>query len=183
MSATHVRHRRRCRARPCPRLGHNAWVETLEEWAKRHGRNLRAVRAQFVPLPDFPKPKGQRPRTGRGAAWNEYDPDELDTWLAAWDAAHRPAPVTVPDGTDLDEHRTLGAIARLAGQDGRTITQYRDRYDSSAEYHDQGARRYYRTRDVLALLNERLGRGRTLTPEADRRRGLSGGKNDDDNDD
>ncbi|MGW5317755.1 hypothetical protein [Nocardia thailandica] len=143
---------------------------TLEEWAQRHGRNLHAVRAQLVVQPDFPTPKGTRPRTGSGTPWKEYDLGELDGWLARWDATHRPDEVTVPDGTDLSEYRTLGTIAKLIGRDAKTVTQYRALIDEHADHEDRGKRRYYRTSDVLDLLNSRQGHGRTLTPERDRRR-------------
>ncbi len=159
----------RCRERPRPCLSHNAWMETLDEWAKRHGRNIRAVRNQLLPQPTFPAPKGQRAPVGRGKPAREYDSDELDTWLSEWEAARRPETVTVPDGTDLDEFRTLGTIAALAGHNSKNFTQYRPRIDTAAQHYDRGARRFYRTGDVLDVLNERLGRGRSLDPEDGRR--------------
>ncbi|WP_158578648.1 MerR family transcriptional regulator [Spongiactinospora rosea] len=45
--------------------------------------------------------------------------------------------------------RTLGAIARLLGIDGTTLTQYRPKFDSHAEHRGQGARRLYRTGDIV----------------------------------
>lgn len=158
-------------------------METLDEWAERHGRNIRAVRTQLLPQPTFPAPKGQRARSGRGTPAREYDSDELDTWLAEWEAARRPATVTVPDGTDLDEFRTLGTIAALAGRNSKNFTQYRDRFDTAAQHYDRGARRFYRTGDVVDLLNERLGRGRAVDPEDDRRRARGAGDDDNDHND
>ncbi|GGK69078.1 hypothetical protein [Nocardia camponoti] len=143
--------------------------ETLEEWAQRHGRNLKAVRA-LAARPDFPAPKRPRPRSGSGTPWQEYDSAELDDWLDRWDAARRPEEVTVPDGTDLDEYRALGAIADLIGRARKTVSQYREHFDAHASYEDRGKRRFYRTGDIIDLLNARLGYGRALDPERDRRR-------------
>lgn len=167
---TIARHHGEVRARQ--RVRHNAVMEfeTLEEWAARHGRNLNAVRNQLVVQPDFPAPKRPRPRTGSGVPWQEYDTAELDAWLEKWDAAHRPDEVTVPEGTDLDEYRALGAIADLIGRAGKTVTQYRELFDAHAPYEDRGKRRFYRTGDVIAILNARKGYGRALSPEHDRRR-------------
>ncbi|WP_198428041.1 hypothetical protein [Nocardia bovistercoris] len=141
---------------------------TLEEWAARHGYGPDTVRNQWSVRDDFPTHKRHRPRVGSGARSEEYDADELDTWLTHWHQHRRPTPHSVPEHPD--EYRTLGAIARLLGLDGKTVTQYRALMDEHAEHEDRGQRRYYRTRDVVTALNARPGHGRTTDPDTDRRR-------------
>ncbi|MGY1969726.1 hypothetical protein ACW9HH_36385 [Nocardia gipuzkoensis] len=143
---------------------------TLAEWAQRHGLSPSSVRNYWAIREDFPAYKGHRPREGSGRLFEEYDADELDTWLAQWQAEHRPPEYAMPE--DPDEFRTLGAIARLLGLDGKTVTQYRTMLDEQAAHRDQGKRRMYRTRDVVEVLNSRPGSGRALDPSRDRRRAV-----------
>ncbi|WP_217709104.1 DUF4326 domain-containing protein [Nonomuraea rhodomycinica] len=141
---------------------------TLGEWAAKVGRAETAVRNHLAAAPGFPAPKGTRPRTGKGTPYEEYDEAELDEFLKAWEAAHAPARYQVPG--DPDEMRTLGAIAKLLGVDGKSVTQYRAAIDEHAAHEDRGARRYYRTGDVVEVLNSRKGFGVALDPTRDRRR-------------
>ncbi|MGV9543802.1 hypothetical protein ACWEQA_04080 [Nocardia sp. NPDC004085] len=145
---------------------------TLAEWAQRHGLSPLSVRNHWATREDFPSHKQYRPRVGSGRRHEEYDADELDVWLENWQAEHRPAAYEMPE--DPDSYRTLGAIARLLGVDGKTVTQYRTVFDEHTAYQDTGKRRIYRTRDVVNTLNSRLGFGRAMEPTRDRRR-RSGG--------
>ncbi|WP_174188458.1 hypothetical protein [Nocardia barduliensis] len=141
---------------------------TLAEWAKLHDLSPVSVRNHWATREDFPAHKQYRPRVGSGRRHEEYDADELDAWLEQWQTEHRPAEYAMP--TDPDEFRTLGAIARLLGVDGKTITQYRTVLDQHADHEDRGKRRMYRTRDVVDVLNRRRGIGRAMDPSKDRRR-------------
>ncbi|MFB7722319.1 hypothetical protein [Nocardia sp. NPDC056100] len=161
-------------APPRQLTGHNGemaqWV-TLEEWAQRHDLSLTTVRTEWVYEEGFPPHAQYRERaagTGSGGRHREYDPAQLDAWLARWQSEHRPSRHAMPE--DPEEYRTLGAIARLLGLDGKTVTQYRDLIDHRAEFEDKGARRRYRTRDVVDFLNDRPGYGRSSDPARDRRR-------------
>lgn len=141
---------------------------TLAEWADKAGRSAEAIRNHWAPRPDFPAPKQSQPRTGSGPRFEQYDEDELDEFLATWNALHQPRALTV-DG-DPNQLRTLGEIARLAGVAGATITQYRDLLDAHTTHEDRGKRRFYRTGDVLRVLNNRPGHGVAVDSAADRRR-------------
>ncbi|MEU7004883.1 hypothetical protein [Nonomuraea sp. NPDC046570] len=66
--------------------------------------------------------------------------------------------------------RTLGAIAKLLGIDGKSVTQYRAVLDQHAAHEERGKRRFYRTGDVVEVLNSRKGPGVALDPARDRRR-------------
>ncbi|MFD6357438.1 hypothetical protein [Nocardia tengchongensis] len=146
------------------------WV-TLEEWAQRHDLSLSTIRTEWAYQEDFPPHAQYRERpagTGSGGRSREYDLAQLDTWLARWQDEHRPSWHRMPENPE--EYRTLGAIARLLGLDGKTVTQYRDLIDQRAEFEDKGARRHYRTRDVVDFLNNRLGYGRSSDPTRDGRR-------------
>ncbi|MGW4125882.1 hypothetical protein [Nocardia sp. NPDC004711] len=151
-----------------------AQLVTLAEWAQQHGLTLTTVRNQWVYLQGFPEPVGHQDRaagTGSGGRSREYDQAHLDDWLTRWHAQGRPARLAMPENPE--EYRTLGAIARLVGVAGATITQYRALIDQTAEHEDRGARRRYRTRDVVDFLNERPGHGRSNDPSSDRRRGTT----------
>ncbi|WP_214327904.1 deazapurine DNA modification protein DpdA family protein [Nonomuraea sediminis] len=141
---------------------------TLGEWAAKVGRAETAVRNHLTDAPGFPAPKGTRPREGSGTPYEEYEESELDAWLKAWETKHAPARYEVPG--DPGEYRTLGAIAKLLGVDGKTVTQYRALLDQHAAHEDRGARRFYRTGDVVEVLNSRKGFGVALDPARDRRR-------------
>ena len=143
---------------------------TLEEWAASHGYSPDTVRNQWSVRDDFPTHKRYRPRIGSGARSEEYDANQLDAWLNAWHDHRRPTRHAMPD--QPDEYRTLGAIARLLGLDGKTVSQYRILMDEHTDHEDRGQRRYYRTRDVIDTLNARQGRGRATDPGTDRRRNL-----------
>ena len=71
---------------------------------------------------------------------------------------------------DPNQLRTLGEIARLAGVAGATITQYRELLDARTTHEDRGKRRFYRTGDVLSVLNSRAGHGVAANSVTDRRR-------------
>ncbi|WP_457846064.1 hypothetical protein [Nocardia gipuzkoensis] len=143
---------------------------TLAEWAQRHGLSPLSVRNHWASREDFPACKQYRPRVGSGRRHEEYDADELDAWWAQWQSQHRPSEYAAPE--DPDAFRTLGAIARLLGVDGKTVSQYRALLDERAAYRDHGKRRTYRTGDVVAALNSRRGFGRAIDPSKDRRRHL-----------
>ncbi|WP_280405280.1 hypothetical protein [Nocardia brasiliensis] len=130
---------------------------TLKEWAEQRGRSYGSIRNNWTGRDDFPAPKQPRPRIGKGTPAPEYDSDELDDFAQRWEAANRPAPLPMPDGPE--EFRTLGAIARLLGVAGKTVTQYREILDEKVEHEDRGARTVYRTREVVDVLNERRGMG------------------------
>lgn len=132
---------------------------TLKEWAALRGRSYGSIRNNWVGHPDFPKPKQPRSRTGLGGGTpaQEYDRDELDAFADRWEAANRPAPLAMPDGPE--EYRTLGAIARLVGLDGKTVTQYRAIIDEQVDHTARGARTVYHTRGVVEVLNKRHGMG------------------------
>jgi hypothetical protein len=143
---------------------------TLPEWAEQIGRSVESVRSHLVGQEGFPEPKGTRPRTGSGTPYKEYDSDELAKWLARWEAGkYRPAPLPMPQ--DPDEYRTLGAIAKLLHINGKTVSQYRDIFDTRVKHEDRGARRYYHTRAVIDVLNSRRGYGVALDPSTDKRFG------------
>ncbi|MFR9767750.1 hypothetical protein [Nocardia sp. SC052] len=148
--------------------GYMGTLVTLAEWAERHDLSPVSVRNHWATRDDFPAHKQYRPRVGSGRRHEEYDADELDAWLDQWQTEHRPAKYAMP--TDPDEFRTLGAIARLLGVDGKTITQYRTVLDQHADHEDRGKRRMYRTRDVVDVLNRRRGVGRAMDPSTDGRR-------------
>ncbi|MFJ9371114.1 hypothetical protein ACIRRA_42840 [Nocardia sp. NPDC101769] len=151
-----------------------AQLVTLAEWAQRHGLTLTTVRTQWAYLEGFPPPVCHRDRpagTGSGGRSREYDLPQLDDWLAHWQAEGRPNRHVMPENPE--EYRTLGAIARLVGVNGKTVTQYRDLIDQRADYEDRGARRHYRTRDVVDFLNQRPGHGRASDPASDGRRGTT----------
>ncbi|MBF6137819.1 hypothetical protein IU501_33145 [Nocardia otitidiscaviarum] len=137
---------------------------TLKEWADQRGRSYGSIRNNWVGQPGFPAPKQPRSRTGMGGGTlaQEYDSDELDAFAEVWEAANRPQSFPMPDGPD--EFRTLGAIARLLGVAGKTVTQYRETFDEKVEHEDRGARTVYRTRGVVDVLNKRRGRGLPLGP-------------------
>lgn len=142
--------------------GHNEGVGTLitlKEWAALHGRSYGSIRNTWVGHPDFPDPKQPRSRAGLGggAPALEYDSDELDDFADRWEAANRPPLLPMPDGPD--EFRTLGAIARLLGVDGKTVTQYRQTFDEQVDHADRGTRTLYHTRGVVEVLNRRRGMG------------------------
>ncbi|MGK8501298.1 hypothetical protein [Nocardia asiatica] len=160
--------RRRGAARSRGDNGCMATLVTLAEWAKRHDLSPVSVRNHWATREDFPAHKQYRPRVGSGRRHEEYDAAELDAWLERWQTEHRPAKYAMP--TDPDEYRTLGAIARLLGVDGKTVTQYRTVLDQCADHEDRGKRRMYRTRDVVDVLNRRRGIGRAMDPNKDRRR-------------
>ncbi|WP_433717094.1 hypothetical protein ACQP2U_42675 (plasmid) [Nocardia sp. CA-084685] len=142
---------------------------TLPEWAEKNQRNAASVRRFWVPRPGFPTPKDAQERVGAGTPFDLFDEDELDAFASRWDAEHRPAPHPMPD--DPDSFRTLGAIAKCLGVDGKTVRQYRDLLDERCEHEDRGTnRRTYRTRDVVDVLNSRRGGGVALDPRRDRRR-------------
>ncbi|MBF6205945.1 hypothetical protein IU483_17870 [Streptomyces gardneri] len=164
--------RRRGAARPRGNNRYMGTLVTLVEWAERHGLSPVSVRNHWATREDFPAHKQYRPRVGSGRRHEEYDPDELDSWLAQWQAEHRPTEYAMPD--EPDSYRSLGAIARLLGVDGKTVTQYRRVLDERADYEDRGKRRMYRTRDVVDMLNNRRGFGRALDPNKDRRRRTEG---------
>ncbi|MFI6603838.1 DUF4326 domain-containing protein [Nonomuraea sp. NPDC050536] len=145
---------------------------TLAQWAKKVGRAETAVRNHLRTQPGFPMPKGTKPRTGKGKPFEEYDEAELDAFLSQWESEHAPPRYEVPG--DPDAYRTLGAIARLIGLDGKSLTQQRDTFDERADHQDRGQRRTYRVGDVIALLNERRGRGMAMNPAVDRRRREAG---------
>ncbi|MGX1805164.1 hypothetical protein ACWIGI_05570 [Nocardia sp. NPDC055321] len=148
-----------------------AQLVTLGEWAKRRALSLSTIRNAWVPHEDFPAPVRPRARaagTGPGARHQEYDLGELDTWLSGWEAERRPPTHSMPE--DPESYRTLGTIAGLLGLNGKTLTQYRDRIDQCADFEDRGARRYYRTREVVEFLNSRAGFGLSADASADRRR-------------
>ncbi|MBF6302841.1 hypothetical protein IU459_35745 [Nocardia amamiensis] len=130
---------------------------TLKEWAEQRGRSYGSIRNNWTGREDFPAPKQPRPRTGKGTPAPEYDSDDLDAFAERWETANRPAPFPMPDGPD--EFRALGAIAKLLGVDGKTVTQYRELFDEKVEHEDRGARTVYRTRGVVEVLNERRGMG------------------------
>jgi hypothetical protein len=145
---------------------------TLAEWAAKLGRSEKSVRNFWRPLPGFPAPVGRRrAAAAHGPGPEEYDEAELDAWRAQWEAQReRPAPAPYEVPGDPEEYRTLGAIARLLGVDGKTISQYRGRLDERAAHQDRGTRRLYRTGDVIEVLNSRRGVGVAADPAADRRR-------------
>ncbi len=145
---------------------------TLDEWATRHGYGHNTVRNFWAIREDFPQHKQYRPRVGSGARSEEYDTDELDAWLARWHEHRRPTRHEMPD--QPEEYRTLGAIARLLGVDSKTVSQYRGVMDENADHEDRGQRRFYRTRDVVDVLNTRQGHGRAVDPDTDRRRRMLG---------
>ncbi|WP_246003242.1 hypothetical protein [Nocardia tenerifensis] len=130
---------------------------TLQEWAELRGRSYGSIRNNWTGREGFPTPKKKRPPTGKGTPAPEYDSDELDTFAQRWEAANRPAPFPMPE--EPEEFRTLGAIARLLGVDGKTVTQYRAILDAEVEHQPRGARRVYRTRGVVDVLNNRPGMG------------------------
>ncbi|BCK57389.1 hypothetical protein [Nocardia wallacei] len=143
---------------------------TLAEWAAERNLSLQTVQNHWATRPDFPAAEQERARTGSGPRAREYDSAAVDAWLARWQDERRPAAYEMP--IDPDEYRTLGAIARLLGVDGKTVTQYRAFLDEHASYQDSstGKRRAYRTRDVVDVLNNRQGHGRARDRDADRRR-------------
>lgn len=143
---------------------------TLPEWATRKGLTPESVRNHWTVRDDFPAPVGSRRRDGSGTLFEEYDSAELDAFLGRWEAQHRPRQFVLPPDGDPDEFRTLGAIAKLLGVDGKTVSQYRSAMDERAQFTDHGRRRFYRTADVVAVLNSRRGGGRALDPDQDRRR-------------
>ncbi|MGV9679084.1 hypothetical protein ACWDSJ_27700 [Nocardia sp. NPDC003482] len=130
---------------------------TLKEWAEQRGRSYGSIRNNWTGRPDFPPPKKPRSRTGKGTPALEYDSDDLDAFAARWEEANRPAPLPMPE--DPDDFRTLGAIARLLGVDGKTVTQYRDILDREVDHEARGARTFYHTRGVINVLNQRRGMG------------------------
>ncbi|WP_113982704.1 hypothetical protein [Spongiactinospora rosea] len=145
---------------------------TLAEWAKEIGRTPEHIAIRWRPARDFPGPTGRRRRPGiPGPGEPVYDRRALETWLAEWEKARARPRRRYEIPGDPNEMRTLGAIARLLGIDGKTLTQYRPKFDAHAEHRDQGARRLYRTGDIVALLNDRPGAGVTGAADADARRG------------
>ncbi|WP_125649577.1 hypothetical protein [Nonomuraea sp. WAC 01424] len=145
---------------------------TLAEWAHSIGREEVSIQKHWRTQPGFPQPVGRRREPGRrGPGTPEFDAAELAAWRVQWEEQReRPAPKEYDVPGDPDERRTLGAIARLLGVDGKTVTQYRDLLDERAAHEDRGARRLYRTGDVVAFLNSRGGAGVALDPSADARR-------------
>lgn len=144
---------------------------TLEEWAAAIGRSEDSVRNHWRPDPSFPQPSGSRPTPGPGPGVDLYTLAELEAWRRSWEETRdkpAPAPFTCPG--DPNQYLTLGAIARLLGVDGRTVTQYRTYIDGRTTPQQHGARQRYRLGDVIDALNTRSGRGVALSPETDRRR-------------
>ncbi|WP_446225011.1 hypothetical protein ACTWPB_07830 [Nocardia sp. IBHARD005] len=140
---------------------------TLKEWAALNERSYGSIRNTWVSHPDFPDPKNPRSRTvmGRGTPAHEYDSDELDAFANHWEATNRPPQLPMPD--EPDEYRTLGAIARLLGVDGKTVTQYRETINEQVDHTDRGTRTIYHTRGVVEVLNKRRGMG-MARPRKDR---------------
>ncbi|WP_157254845.1 hypothetical protein [Nonomuraea typhae] len=142
---------------------------TLADWAAKVGRSEKYVRNFWRPQRGFPAPIGRQPSPHTtGPDPERYDEAALDAWRAR--TLTQPAPYPMP--AEADELRTLGAIARLLGVDGKTISQYREAIE--ARVHDREQRRsrtLYRVRAVIEALNEiRRGAGVAADPEHDRRR-------------
>lgn len=143
---------------------------TLQEWTEKNRRSLASVRRYLLGKNGFPDPEDYRARAGGGSGPAEplYDEDALDAFARRYDAEHRPAAYPMPDGAE--EFRTLGAIAKLLGVDGKTVTQYRDQIEQKAVFQETGKQRRYRTADVIEVLNARRGSGRAQDPATDQRR-------------
>lgn len=145
---------------------------TLAEWAPSTGRTETSIKAHWRGLPGFPAPVGRRSRPGvSGPGVPLFSLAALEAWRRSWEATReRPVRQAFEVPGDPNELRTLGAIARLLGVAGSTLTQYREVFDQQATHEDRGRRRYYRVGDVVEILNARQGVGVARDPEGDQRR-------------
>lgn len=138
---------------------------TLAEYAREVDRDETTVRYVWTRHPTFPAPVSGRRRKApgqtRGPGAAVYRRDDLRHWHGTDGPAGAPPKLVVPAGQDPTDRMTLGAIARILGLDGRTVSQYRARIEQQIKPVIRGTRQLYPLGAVVDVLNSRRGPGAT----------------------